>query len=137
MTRIIVKDAFEIGYRYLMPFLRAALVRALVEKGLSEVEVASTLMISQSAVSRYANMERGWVVDLSGKGDVMEKVRVLADRIAEESMDPFSIQLELTKIALYTLAKGYVCDFHEKIDPRIDPKRCNVCRILFKDYALS
>ncbi len=135
MTRIIVKDVFEIGYRYLMPFLRATLVRMLVERGLSEVKIASILVMTQSAVSRYANMKRGSVVDLSNRRDVMERIQLLANRIVEEGLDPFTIQMELTKIALYSLAKGYVCEFHEKIDPRIDPDRCNVCKTLFKEFA--
>jgi len=135
MTRIIVKDVFEIGYRYLMPFLRATLVRMLAERGLNEVKIASILVMTQSAVSRYANMKRGSVVDLSDRKDVMEKIRSLADRIVEEGLDPFTIQLELTKIALYSLAKGYVCEFHEKIDPRIDPEKCNVCKTLFREFT--
>ena len=135
MTRIIVKDVFEIGYRYLMPFLRATLVRMLVERGLSEVKIASILVMTQSAVSRYANMKRGSVVDLSDRRDVMERIQSLANRIVEEELDPFTIQTELMKIALYSLAKGYVCEFHEKIDPRIDPDKCNVCKTLFKEFA--
>ena len=135
MTRIIVKDVFEIGYRYLMPFLRATLVRMLVERGLSEVKIASILVMTQSAVSRYANMKRGSVVDLSNKRDVMDRIQSLANRIVEEGLDPFTIQMELTKIALYSLARGYICEFHEKIDPRIDPDKCSVCKTLFREFA--
>ncbi len=130
-----MRDVFEIGYRYLMPFLRATLVRMLVEKGMSEVRVASLLLMTQSAVSRYANMKRGGVVDLSDREDVMERLRMLADRISAGGMDPFSIQMELTRIALYSLARGYVCDFHESIDPRIDSDKCRVCKTLFRDFA--
>ncbi len=130
-----MRDVFEIGYRYLMPFLRATLVRMLVERGMSEVRVASLLLMTQSAVSRYANMKRGGVVDLSDREDVMERLRRLADRIAAGGMDPFSIQMELIRIALYSLARGYVCEFHESIDPRIDSNKCRVCKTLFRDFA--
>ena len=130
-----MKDVFEIGYRYLMPFLRATLVRKLVQRGLSETKIASLLVMTQSAVSRYANMKRGGVVDLSDREDVMERIESLADALAEGGLSPYDVQKELIRVALYSLARGYVCRFHNEIDPRIDPSVCDVCRSLFRDFA--
>ncbi|MCD6348680.1 MAG: transcriptional regulator [Candidatus Korarchaeota archaeon] len=130
-----MKDVFEIGYRYLMPFLRGSLVRKLIEKGLNEVEIASILVMTQSAISRYANLKRGGVVDLSHRPDVTNKIEKLAKEIVNGGLNPYEIQIELLRIALYSLARGYVCEFHNVIDPRINPKECGICKKLFKDFA--
>jgi predicted transcriptional regulator len=41
------------------------------------------------------------------------------------------IQKKLMEIAVYMLGRGYVCSFHSKIDPELDPKRCRICIELF------
>lgn len=46
--------------RYVLPALRGALVTYMyVEKRMKQVDIAKLMGVSQSAVSRYVNMERG------------------------------------------------------------------------------
>ncbi len=59
--------------------------------------------------------------------DIDEKLKGLADTIVREKPDEYYIHGELVKIAVEMLGKGYVCSFHSKVDPEIDPKLCRIC----------
>lgn len=51
----------------------------------------------------------------------------LAETIVKERPDEYYIHGELVKIAIEMLGKGYVCSFHSRVDPEIDPKLCKIC----------
>ncbi|HHI01144.1 MAG TPA: transcriptional regulator, partial [Thermococcus litoralis] len=97
------------------------------EKGLNQMQVAKLLYITQSAVSRYLRMNRGALVDVEKFPDIDNKLKGLAETIVKEKPDEYYIHGELVKIAIEMLGKGYVCSFHSKVDPEIDPKLCRVC----------
>ncbi|AMQ19345.1 transcriptional regulator [Thermococcus peptonophilus] len=121
----------EVASRYVYPSLRRRLVGILREKGLKQTEIASLLHITQSAVSRYLRMNRGALIDVSSFPDVDSLIKGTADWILNERPSEYAIQKRLMEIAVYMLGKGYVCSFHSKIDPELDPKRCRVCLELF------
>lgn len=126
-----MRSVFEIAYRYLVPAIRRELVRRLLEKGFMEVEVSRILRISHSLVSRYASGERGYNIDLSRYRDVMDRIELLAERIASGEAAYYRIYEEIDRIALYTLSRKYICSIHRAIDPHIDPAECNICPNLF------
>jgi predicted transcriptional regulator len=56
----VLKAPCEELVRYVLPALRGALVTYMyVEKRMKQVDIAKLMGVSQSAVSRYVNMERG------------------------------------------------------------------------------
>lgn len=120
-------NAFEAVAKYVYPSLRRRLVEILREKGLNQMQVAKLLYITQSAVSRYLRMNRGALVDVEKFPDIDNKLKGLAETIVKEKPDEYYIHGELVKIAIEMLGKGYVCSFHSKVDPEIDPKLCRVC----------
>ena len=124
-------SAFEVASRYVYPSLRRRLVELLYEKGLKQTEIAELLHITQSAVSRYLNMDRGALVDISKFPDIDAELRSFADEIIEKKSGEYEIQRRLVEISVEMLGKGYVCSFHAKIDPEINPSECNVCLDLF------
>ncbi|NJE48754.1 helix-turn-helix domain-containing protein [Thermococcus sp. 9N3] len=124
-------NAFEVASRYVYPSLRRRLVEHLREKGLKQTEIAELLHVTQSAVSRYLNMDRGALIDVSKFKDVDEDLKNLADEIAEFRPSEYDIHMRLIGIALKMLGKGYVCSFHAKIDPEVNPSECRVCIELF------
>ncbi len=124
------RDLFELGYRYVLPSIRRMLVISLKEMGITQMRIAQLLGITQSAVSKYLNMKRGSLVDLWRYEDVRSEV----NRLAEEVMRGLSNEELLTKmtiLALKYMAKGYVCEFHSKIDPTVNPSSCGICNRLF------
>lgn len=120
-------NAFEAVAKYVYPSLRRRLVEILREKGLSQIQIAELLYITQSAVSRYLRMNRGALIEVEKFPDIDEKLRGLADRIMKEKPDEYYIHGELIKITVEMLGKGYVCSFHSRVDPEIDPKKCRIC----------
>ena len=120
-------NAFEAVAKYVYPSLRRRLVEILREKGLNQMQVAKLLYITQSAVSRYLRMNRGALVDVEKFPDIDDKLKGLAETIVKERPDEYYIHGELVKIAIEMLGKGYVCSFHSKVDPEIDPRVCKIC----------
>ncbi len=123
---------FELSYRHVFPAIRRRLVEILhKEYDMEEVDIAKKLGISQAAVSRYISGKRGSLVNPSAHIDVEEMIRQLAEEIAYGSIGKYGIYMELTKITLYMLSRKYVCDYHAKISPTINPEECNICPELF------
>ncbi|ASJ04397.1 transcriptional regulator [Thermococcus barossii] len=124
-------NAFEVASRYVYPSIRRRLVEVLREKGLKQTEIAELLHITQSAVSRYLKMDRGAFIDVSKFPDIDAEVTALAEKIVRERPSEYKIHSELVKMSLEMLGRGYVCAFHSKIDPEVNPSECNVCLELF------
>ncbi|NJE30954.1 ArsR family transcriptional regulator [Thermococcus sp. 18S1] len=124
-------NAFEVASRYVYPSLRRRLVEILYENGLKQTEIAQLLHITQSAVSRYLRMDRGALMDVSSYPDIEEELQSLAREIVERKPDEYEIHRKIVEISVEMLGKGYVCQFHSKIDPEINPAECSVCLELF------
>ena len=127
---------FEFIYRYVYPALRRRLAVILYEEfGLKQSEVAATLGITQSAVSRYVDGRRGATVNLDNIPEVNKYLRDIALRIKLRGMDTYTLQVELIKIIFQLLAKRKLCRIHSSIDSSIDLSKCSVCPRLFSQYV--
>ncbi|KUH33615.1 transcriptional regulator [Thermococcus celericrescens] len=124
-------NAFEVASRYVYPSLRRRLVEILYENGLKQTKIAELLHITQSAVSRYLRMDRGALMDVSQFPDTDNELRSFADEIIKKKPSEYEIHRRLVEISVEMLGKGYVCQFHSKIDPEVNPAECNVCLELF------
>ncbi|QDA31163.1 ArsR family transcriptional regulator [Thermococcus indicus] len=124
-------NAFEVASRYVYPSLRRRLVEILYENGLKQTAIAELLHITQSAVSRYLRMDRGALMDVSQFPDIDNELRSLADEIIRTRPSEYRIHRRLVEISVEMLGKGYVCQFHSKIDPEVNPAECSVCLELF------
>lgn len=71
----------ELIVKYILPSVRASLVRKLAENGMSQSEIADILGLSQSAVSRYIRMERGSRDDIVKDREISRFVDQLAGEI--------------------------------------------------------
>ncbi len=126
----------QLAAKYVYPALRRRLVEILYhKKKMNQLEIARLLGISQSAVSRYVEGNRGVYIDVSRFKDIEQELEKLADAIVDENMSIYDIQLELARITMVFLGKGYACNLHSRIDKSIDPSKCRSCLILFKDYV--
>ncbi len=93
--------------RYILPSVRSLIVTYLYkEKGLSQLEIANLLGISQSTVSRYINKERGlYAKKLMEIPSFQEKLSEIANKIIKGEIDSDSVLCEL---CLYLKEQGYL-----------------------------
>ena len=125
-------SVFEFGYRYLIPSIKRRLVEKLLEIGLTRSEIAEKMNLSVSAISRYIHMERGNLINIAAYSDLDKAVDRLAQSIKNNSMNPYTIQVGIHKIAFYALGKRYMCKYHVKVDPAVNPNECPLCSTLFR-----
>ncbi len=128
-------NLFELLYRYVYPAIRRRLAEILYhEVKLKQEKIAEVLGVTQSAISRYIERQRGSTIDVTSIPYIDEKLRELAKRVAEGTIDKYGVQIELVKLAISILAKRELCKFHASIDPSIDHTKCNVCPTAFYHY---
>lgn len=71
----------ELAYRYVYPAVKRRLVEILYnEYKLTQQEIARLLYISQSTASRYKNLARRGLIDLSKFKDIDEEIHRLAKK---------------------------------------------------------
>lgn len=88
----------------MLPLFRSYIARELIEKyGLTQVDVARRLGITQAAISQYLRSKRGYK-GLEGLVDVMAVIKSaasdVAGKIASGEMDPEGISLKFCELCL-------------------------------------
>ncbi|MCX8168615.1 MAG: transcriptional regulator [Candidatus Methanomethylicia archaeon] len=127
-----MKTPFEIGYRYIIPSLKAYLVKLLITKyNIAQTDIAKIFEISRSTVSRYFSMERGSKIDISTFKDVNKMLNELALKLLNKELDNYDIEITIMNIAMYILSMKYLCSFHSKLDLNVDPSKCRICPTIF------
>jgi len=117
----------EISSKYVLPVFRSKIVKILInERGLTQIEVAKLLDISQATVSLYVGQKRGFSrkFNLSFDLDVIDHyARSYAEEITNnpsvESMEYFcTLCSELRR-------KGLLCKVHRNVSGV--PSDCKLC----------
>ena len=118
----------EIGVKSVVPAVKATIAKELVEThGLSQTRAAEILGISQSAVSRYAQGVRGYVipiVNVDGTGPIIDRIvnLLLAGKYSrEEFLKNFCTICSLVR------EDGQMCPFCQKTEPEIKKQGCKSC----------
>ncbi len=101
------------------------------ELKINEVEIAKKLKITPSAVSRYLKRERGVAIEITNFKDIDKELTILAKDIATQNLDFLTIEIRLLKISILAMSKKYLCEFHHKIHPSINPTKCKICPEVF------
>ncbi|MGB9827712.1 MAG: transcriptional regulator [Thermosphaera sp.] len=125
------KNIFELAYRYVEPSIKRLIVLKLVEKNIPPIAIAEKLGVSPSLVSRYMKGERGMFLDVSKNPGIMERVEQVSEKIARGELEGVSLQIEVNKVVLKTLADKHVCGLHKLVDETVNPVTCNICPTLF------
>lgn len=126
-----MKSVFEIAYRYIIPYINRRLVEIMYQNKLSKIEIAKKLGITPSAVSRYLAKQRGAQIDLTKNKDVEQKILKIAQKIINKNPTTYEINRDITETTIYILSKKYICPIHKKIEPKINPTKCNICPQIF------
>ncbi len=111
-----------------VPAVRALMAHELLERhDLNQGQVAEILGISQSAVSKYSNKVRGYVVEI----DKVENVHPLIDDMITMLLSREYARAELVdlfcKICKVVRKTGLVCQFCKKAEPNLKIEDCSFC----------
>lgn len=121
----------EIIVRTLIPSVRAAVTRELIEKhNLKQVEVAKLLGVTQAAVSQYMRGTRGGVFDLSRDDDIASMVSKLAEGLAKGSLSWFDASTLTCEVCYLVRRRGMYRDSRVKLKGKYEHALDLVC----KDY---
>lgn len=107
----------EIVVSEFLPTVRSMLAESLRERGLTQREVADTLGISQSAVSKYAHGEVDRNRDILTDDRVRDRVDQIADGLASGEMTQVQALIEL-EVFIRQLERGdLLAQLHERAMP--------------------
>ncbi len=112
----------------IVPAVKALMAQELVERhGLKQGQVAEILGISQSAVSKYSNKVRGYVVEI----DKVEGIHpLITDMIVMVMSDEYERGefLELfCRVCEVVRRTGLMCQFCRRSDPKVKIEECDFC----------
>ena len=118
-TVVAVKFIEEVVVEEFLPTFRALLAEALLERGLTQSEVADALGISQSAVSKYAHGEVGTVPSIAADERVRELIEHVADGLASGEMRPVQALVEAEVLIRELEAGDLLAERHERHVPEL------------------
>jgi hypothetical protein len=118
----------EIAVKSVIPAVKALIARELVEKhGLKQDEAAEILGISQSAVSKYTQKVRGYVI----KVDDLEEIEPLIDEmigiLVSRTHKRGAFLRCFCQTCVLIRKTSLMCQFCQKADKKIRTEECNFC----------
>jgi len=118
----------EIAVKSVIPAIKATLAEELVETyGLKQDQVAETLGISQSAVSKYTRQVRGHVIKIDNIEEIQPLINKMIGLLVNETQKRKEF-LEVFCQTCITIRKtGLMCQFCQKTDPKIKTEECDFC----------
>lgn len=126
----------EIVVERFLPTVRSLLARALVERGLTQQEVADRLGVTQAAVSGYVG-ETATVEPLVVEDPrTRETVERIADGLAAGELDEYELLAELAELVRTLEDRGPICELHEAEMPALQGLGCDLC-VRGRDGALE
>jgi len=130
MANVKVGLPCEAVTNYLLPLVRRLLARELVNShGISQVQAAKILGVTQPAVSNYLSHEFGVRRNPLEEGE--EEVRVMAETLAKDIVDNRITQMDMMRaicgLCVRMRSGGLICAVHGESVPSIDPFQCSYC----------
>jgi predicted transcriptional regulator len=107
--------------QYILPAIRAAVSRELVEKhGLRKSHVAELMGLTPAAITQYFNRSRGDNLEtLLDSEDIKGLVSELADEIIRGDSSPDLVVLQMCRICSVLRSEGIICELHMEQVPQL------------------
>lgn len=116
-----MKSPCELVVWYVLPSIKSELAKELIHKGMSQKDVATTLGMTEAAVSQYVKGKRGTKIDLrSGARGAIAK---LADDIVSGRAP--NLMTEVCRVCGKAKAERTLCGPHMEF--ALVPKGCDAC----------
>jgi predicted transcriptional regulator len=122
-----MQTPYEIASKSVIPAIRGMISRGLIERDLTQAQIARALGITQPAVSKYFWDKRGRAIDFDHRADVKNMTEVIADGIAGHKLNKVQVANMIKEICDYVMRNGYMCDFHYEVDPQVKNWNCKIC----------
>jgi len=119
----------EVGVKTVLPAVKAIMARSIVEKhGLNEKQTAELLGLSQSAVSRYVNKERGNLLTVENATEVLALIDQMVTSLIKEPNNKTEILKLFCQTCKAIREKGLMCPHCQKEMPQEWAENCFFCR---------
>jgi predicted transcriptional regulator len=122
-----MQTPYEIASKSVIPAIRGMVSRGLIERNLTQAQIARALGITQPAVSKYLWDKRGRAIDFDNRTDVKNMTEVIAEGIANHRLDRVQVANMIKEICDYVMRSGYMCDLHYEVDPQVKNVNCKIC----------
>ena len=111
----------EIEVWYILPVIRKELAKSLLEKGLTQKQIAQKMNITEAAVSQYIKEKRATLIKLNNK--IKREIEKSSNRIIKKNS---SIIKEIKSINNLIWKDKIICKIHQKYD-KLMKNKCNLC----------
>ena len=111
----------------MIPAIRGLISRGLIDRHLTQAEIARALGITQPAVSKYVWDKRGRAIDLDNRDDVKRMADVITEGIASHKLSHVQVANMIKELCDYVMRSGYMCDLHYEVDPQVKDLNCRIC----------
>ena len=119
----------EIVVEQFLPTVRSMLAEALSARGLTQREIAASIGVSQSAVSKYVHGDVERVPSIETNPLIRQRVEDIADALGKDAMDPVGVLIEIEVLIRELEAPGrLLARLHEEAVPAL-ADRDNINRI--------
>jgi len=117
-----LKPPCMIVVQYILPALRVAIARELVERyGLRKMEVAERMDVTPAAITQYLNRSRGDAASkvIEGSSKVAGLVSDIARDLALGESPSDVLLMKLCLACQAARAEGLICDLHKEAMPSL------------------
>lgn len=120
----------EVGVKTVLPSVKAIMAREIVtNRGLNEQQTAELLGLSQSAVSRYLNKERGnTLLTLENSSEILALINQMVTVLIKEPNNKAEVLKLFCQTCMEVRKKGLMCPACQKEMPREWAQNCFFCR---------
>jgi predicted transcriptional regulator len=103
-------------------------VRRLVdEHGMTQLQAARLLGITQPAVSKYMHNKRGVAIKLQGITRVDEATGRIASMLVSGKAGQVQIMSKLNEVSMQVRKSRLMCDLHRRLEPGLNLGSCRIC----------
>ncbi len=124
----------ELVQKEYLPVLRARLSRRLNDRGVSQIEIAEKLLITQAAVSKYLKQQPSTCLPLDKIDTAVQK---LEQMILDESETVSRMVYEICKHCIEMRIGGAICKAHQGSVRELGNEKCQICSDLIRNEPIE
>ena len=127
-----MKPPCMIVVQYILPALRAAIAKELIERyGLRKTEVADKMDVTPAAITQYLKRSRGETASgvVEGSSKIMDLVSEISRDLAEGDTPADQLLYKMCLACRAVRAEGLICELHMEAMPslrRIESCACSL-----------
>lgn len=122
-----MKPPCVVVVKYLLPAIRALVMKELVEKhGMRKIDVSEKMELTPAAITQYIKGERGSFVvnQLTNSEKTMGMISKFAETLAKTDVPTEKVMEELCEICTAIRSEKMICDLHFKDLPTLKECEC-------------